>query len=94
MGSATVAIAGLTRFPHAQLRAVSAVQTNARLRLQYVVLMEYSTFMGFDVHLDQITAAKATLGGGDPEVLGRIANTPQAVAKLVRKKLGDRRDSE
>ena len=51
--------------------------------------MEYSTFVGLDVHSDQITVARATLGGGDPEVLGRIPNTPQGVAKLVRKKLGD-----
>ncbi|HAI85867.1 MAG TPA: hypothetical protein DCL63_02610 [Firmicutes bacterium] len=42
-----------------------------------------------DALSDQITVSKATLGGGDPEVLGRIPNTPQAVAKLVRKRLGD-----
>lgn len=50
--------------------------------------MQYSTFVGFDVHSDQITVAKAVSGGGDTEVLGRIPNTPQAVARLVRKRLG------
>lgn len=49
----------------------------------------YSTFVGLDVHSDQITVARANTGGSDPEVLGRIANTPQAVGRLVRKRLGD-----
>lgn len=50
--------------------------------------MDYRTFVGFDLHSDQITVAKALAGGGEPELLGRIPKTPQAVAKLVRKKLG------
>ena len=51
--------------------------------------MKYGAFVGYDMHSDQITVAKATLGGGDPEVLGLIPNTPKAAAKLIRKKLGD-----
>jgi transposase len=51
--------------------------------------VDYGTSVGSDVHSDQITVARAIAGGNNPEILGRIPNTPQAVAKLVRKRLGD-----
>ncbi|HHY31751.1 MAG TPA: IS110 family transposase [Firmicutes bacterium] len=47
--------------------------------------MKYTTFVGLDVHKDSIAVAVAGRDEKDAEGLGVIPNTPQAIAKLVRK---------
>jgi len=47
--------------------------------------MEQSTkFIGVDVHKATLAVAVADGGGGEVRYMGEIANTPEAVAKLVR----------
>lgn len=52
--------------------------------------MDHTTFVGLDVHAETIEVAVAKEGRGPATALGEIANTPEAVTKLVRK-LGDPR---
>jgi len=47
--------------------------------------MNYTMFVGFDVHKDSITVAVAKKGRDASESLGTITNSPEAIAKLVRK---------
>jgi len=47
--------------------------------------MKYTTFVGLDVHKDSIAVAVARRNDKDVEELGVIPNSPQAIAKLVRK---------
>jgi transposase len=47
--------------------------------------MKDTQFVGLDVHKDTISVAVAKMDRGDAESLGTISNTPQAVAKLLRK---------
>lgn len=47
--------------------------------------MNYTTFVGLDVHKDSITVAIAKAGREEAENLGTIANEPEAIAKLVRR---------
>jgi len=47
-------------------------------------------YVGLDVHAKTISVAVAVEGGGEALAMGTIPNTPEAVARLV-KKLGDRR---
>jgi transposase len=42
-------------------------------------------FVGLDVHAESIAAAAAEAGGGEVRSLGTVPNTPEAVAKLLRK---------
>lgn len=44
-----------------------------------------SILIGLDVHKDTIAVARANRGGGAVESLGTIVNTPEAVARLMRK---------
>lgn len=53
--------------------------------------MKYATFVGLDVHKDTISVAVLQQEARDAENFGTIQNTPEAVAKLVRK-LGDVED--
>jgi transposase len=43
----------------------------------------YGAYIGLDVHKDTITVAIAQCGRGQPECHGQIANTPEAVGKLI-----------
>lgn len=47
--------------------------------------MKYTTFVGLDVHKDTIAVAVAKEGREAAESLGTIINSPEAIAKLVRK---------
>ena len=44
-----------------------------------------SKYVGLDTHKDTIAVAIAEAGQSQPRYCGEIANTPEAVAKLVRK---------
>ena len=46
---------------------------------------ERSIILGLDVHKETIAVARCDRGWSDAQSLGTIANTPQAVAKLIRK---------
>ena len=43
------------------------------------------TFVGLDVHKDDIAVAIARAGGGAPESRGTIPNRPEAVRALLRR---------
>ncbi|MCL4442024.1 MAG: hypothetical protein M1609_15970 [Firmicutes bacterium] len=47
--------------------------------------MNYTTFVGLDVHKDRISVAIARIGREEAENLGTITNKPEAIAKLVRR---------
>jgi transposase len=47
-------------------------------------MKEFSKFVGMDVHKATIAVAVAEAGGGEVRYGGEIANTPEAIAKLVR----------
>lgn len=47
--------------------------------------MKYTTFVGLDVHKSSITVAVAKEGREAAESLGTIINSPEAIAKLVRR---------
>ncbi|GEA19208.1 IS110 family transposase [Moorella sp. E306M] len=47
--------------------------------------MNYSTYVGLDVHKDSISVAIAKVGREEAENLGNIINKPEAIAKLVRR---------
>ncbi|CEP67356.1 Transposase, IS111A/IS1328/IS1533, N-terminal, partial [Moorella glycerini] len=47
--------------------------------------MNYTTYVGLDVHKDSISVAIAKAGREEAENLGSIANEPEAIAKLVRR---------
>lgn len=46
---------------------------------------EYTRFVGLDVHRDTISIAVAEPEMGEPEFVGRIANTPEAVSRWLRR---------
>jgi len=48
-------------------------------------MKEFSKYVGMDTHKDSIAVAVADACGGKPRYYGEIPNTPEAVAKLVRK---------
>ena len=45
---------------------------------------EFSKYVGLDVHKETIAVSVAEANGGEVRYLGEIANTPEAVEKLVR----------
>lgn len=47
--------------------------------------MNYTTYVGLDVHKDSISVAIAKAGREEAESLGSITNEPEAIAKLVRR---------
>ena len=47
--------------------------------------MSYAAYVGLDVHKDTIAVAVAYPGRGAAEFRGEIANTPRALAKLMRR---------
>ena len=47
--------------------------------------MKYTKFVGFDVHKETIAVAVAAEGREAAESLGTINNSPEAIAKLLRK---------
>lgn len=47
-------------------------------------MKEFSKYVGLDVHKETIAVSIAQAGGGEVRYFGEIANTPEAVAKLVR----------
>ncbi|MBX3072264.1 MAG: IS110 family transposase [Thermomicrobiales bacterium] len=48
-------------------------------------MRERTIIIGLDVHKDTIAVARASRHGGPPESLGTIVNSPQAIARLMRK---------
>ena len=46
-------------------------------------MKEFSKFVGLDVHKETIAVAVAEAGGGEVRYFGEIANTPEAMVKLV-----------
>ena len=48
-------------------------------------MTKFSKYIGLDTHKDTIAVAVADAGQGKPRYYGEIANTPEAVAKLVKK---------
>ena len=47
-------------------------------------MKEFSKYVGMDVHKETIAVAVAEAGGGEVRYLGEIANTPEALRKLVK----------
>ena len=47
--------------------------------------MDFTTFVGLDVHKETIAVAVARSGRGSVESLGMIPNRPDAIARLMRK---------
>jgi transposase len=45
---------------------------------------KFIKYVGMDVHKETIAVSVAPFGGGEVRYLGEIANTPQAIAKLVK----------
>ena len=50
---------------------------------------EFSKYVGLDTHKDTIAVAVSDAFGGKPRYYGEIANTPEAIAKLVKKLSSD-----
>ena len=48
-------------------------------------MKEFSKYVGFDTHKETIAVAIADALGGKERYYGEIANTPQAIRKLVKK---------
>ena len=48
-------------------------------------MLDYSKFIGMDVHKDSISVAIAQEGHGELRYYGRIPNSPQAIGKLIKK---------
>ena len=48
-------------------------------------MTKFSKYGGLDTHKDTIAVAIAESGQGRPRYYGEIANTPEAVVKLVKK---------
>lgn len=48
-------------------------------------MIEYSVYVGLDVHKDTIAVAVAQVGRGEPMYRGEIANTPTAIKRLMHK---------
>ena len=49
-------------------------------------MTKFSKYIGLDTHKDTIAVAIAEAGQNKPRYYGEIANTPEAVAKLVKKR--------
>jgi transposase len=47
-------------------------------------MKNFSKYVGLDVHKETIAVAVAQANGGEVRYVGEIANTPEAVDKLVR----------
>ena len=47
-------------------------------------MKEFSKYVGMDVHKETIAVAVAEARGGEVRYLGEIANSPEAIAKLVK----------
>ena len=47
-------------------------------------MKEFSKYVGLDVHKETIAVSVADAEGGEARYFGEIANTPEAVTKLVR----------
>jgi transposase len=47
-------------------------------------MKEFSKYVGLDVHKETIAVSVAEANGGEVRFLGEVANTPEAVAKLVK----------
>ena len=47
-------------------------------------MKEFSKFVGLDTHQDTIAVAVSEASGGAARYYGEIANTPKAMAKLVK----------
>ena len=45
---------------------------------------KFSKYVGLDVHKDTIAVAISSKHGGKPRYYGEIANTPQAIQKLIK----------
>ena len=45
---------------------------------------KFIKYVGMDVHKETIAMSVAPSGGGEVRYVGEIANTPQAIAKLVK----------
>src|ERR1035437_10315178 len=55
-------------------------------------MKEFTKFVGLDVHMETVAASVADEGGREVRYVGEIANTPEAIAKLVKQlKKGDAR---
>ena len=48
-------------------------------------MTKFSKYIGLDTHKDTIAVAIAEAGQSKPRYYGEIANTPEAVVKLVKK---------
>lgn len=53
---------------------------------------KFIKYVGMDVHKETIAVSVAPSGGGEVRYLGEIANTPQAIAKLVKQLCKDGAD--
>jgi transposase len=47
-------------------------------------MKEFSKYVGLDVHKETIAVSVAEANGGEVRYLGEVANTPEAVEKLVK----------
>jgi transposase len=55
-------------------------------------MKEFTKYLGLDVHMETVAVSVADAGGGEVRYLGEIANTAEAIAKLVKQlKKGDAR---